>query len=85
MDKIERYLIETLRTAHPKPLARLAYEIRNFQGTAAGVEASCSKAWRRVVDAVIAADFDTSKALREGSPESQPSVTVTATRRASNE
>ena len=75
-DQIERLLIQTLMTAHPKPLARLAYELRNYQRTAAGIEAAGVKSWAKMMSAILQADFETQRALRTSCERTGDSVIV---------
>lgn len=77
-DQIEQQLIKALMTSHPKPLARLALELRNYQRTAAGVEASSVRSWARFANVVLQCDFDTQKALRVGRASAGDTVTVKA-------
>lgn len=75
-DQIEKLLVTALMTAHPKPLARLAYEVRNYQRTAAGIEAAGVKSVAKMMNAILQADFETQRALRTSCERTGDSVIV---------
>lgn len=79
-EKLQRLLRRALETSHPRALAELAHEWRMYQRTAAGISDMGQPTFRKVTDAIMAANFENERAIRHSPQNHAEPVTVHANR-----